>query len=151
MKYKSETGKSAYRLLQGPPQRSRLLCTAAATVSVWLTGCAVVTTADGSRLPVASDRFAAYAEQVFREQNRVATALAFALEDAPTTDSEEFAALESAEESLLAACAGLNEVAAARRDGGRSGTRRQLRAAKQAPACEQATTEAEAVLARTGL
>lgn len=134
-----------------PARLLRLLPGPAVAVFAALAGCAVVTTADGSRLPVASDRFAAYAEQVFRAQNRVATDLAFALEDAPNAESEEFEALESAEESLLTACAGLNEVAAARRDGGGLGARRQLRAARQAPVCERATAAAEAVLERAAL
>ena len=108
-------------------------------------GCAAVTTEEGERLSVRSEGFAEYVERVFREQNRVATELAFALEDAPV-GSARFDALDAAEELLLSACAGLNELAAARRDGGRAGGLRGLRAARQAPACERATSAAAAAL-----
>lgn len=149
LKCKRETRKATYRLLHVTRCARPFVGAALAVSLVVLAGCAAVTTADGSRLPVASDRFAAYAERVFREQNRVATELAFALEDTPGADSTQFAALESAEEALLTACAGLNEVAAARRDGESPGVRRGLRAARQAPVCERATVEAAAVLERT--
>ena len=108
-------------------------------------GCAAVTTADGDRLPVRSERFAAYVEGVFREQNRVATELAFGLEDA-SAGSARFDALAAAEDALLSACAGLNELAAARRDGEDAGGLRGLRAARQAPECERAAAAAAAVL-----
>jgi hypothetical protein len=112
-----------------------------------LAACAAVTTAEGERLRLTSDRFADYAERVFRDQNRIATELAFALEDA-SPESEHAEDLESAEEALLDACAGLNEVAAARRDAGHLRAGRQISAARQAPACERAVIEAAAALER---
>ncbi|HEY8520203.1 MAG TPA: hypothetical protein VIN61_08990 [Gammaproteobacteria bacterium] len=109
-------------------------------------GCAAVTTVDGERLGVASDEFRDYAERVFREQNRVATDLAFAIEEAEIRGFDAPEALVRAEERLLEACAGLNELAARRRDQRRVGARRGLAAARQAPRCEAAAREAAALL-----
>lgn len=114
------------------------------------TGCATVTTAGGEDLRISSDRFAMYAERVFREQNRVASMLAFALADAEDTDGPAPRALADAEDDLLDACAGLNEVAARRRDGERPGVLRGWRAAREAPGCERATAAAEAALEKWG-
>lgn len=104
-----------------------------------LGGCAAVSTTDGERLPLASDEFRGYVERVFREQNRVADQLAFAL-DAPAGGDR--AALTAAEERLLEACAGVNELATARRDEVRLGMRRSLRAARTVPQCEAAARAA---------
>lgn len=106
-------------------------------------GCAAVPTADGERLRLASPEFRAYVERVFREQNRIADELAFALE-APGSS----AALAAAEERLLAACAQVNELATARRDETELGLRASVRAARTVPDCEQAARAAEAELAR---
>jgi hypothetical protein len=97
-----------------------------------------VPTADGQRLKLTSPQFRDYVERVFREQNRVADDLAFALE-APGSH----AALAAAEQELLAACAGVNELATARRDGRELGMRRSLRAAHTVPDCERAARAAE--------
>jgi hypothetical protein len=75
---------------------------AALVLLLILSGCAAVPTADGQRLSLRSDEFREYVERVFREQNRVADAVAFAL-DAPGAQDAELAA---AEQKLLAACAG---------------------------------------------
>lgn len=116
----------------------------AVAMLLMLSGCAPVVTLEGERLKVRSDAFATYVEEVFREQNRVATALAFELEDAQ--DPERLDVLEAAESSLLEACAGLNEMAAARRDGARLRRLRALDAARAAPQCERATAAARAHL-----
>jgi hypothetical protein len=110
---------------------------------VFLGGCAAVPTADGERLRLASPEFRAYVERVFREQNRVADAIAFALE-APGSRAE----LASAEQRLLAACAGVNELATARRDETELGIGASVRAARTVPGCEEATRAAEVELAR---
>jgi hypothetical protein len=107
-----------------------------------LAGCAAVQTADGQRLGLTSDEFRAYVERVFREQNRVADELAFALEE-PGAERAELAA---AEQRLLEACAGLNELATARRDQQRLGLRRRSSTARTVPQCEAATTLAGALL-----
>ena len=109
-----------------------------------LSGCAAVPTADGQRLRLGSDEFRDYVERVFREQNRVADAVAFALE-APGSQNPELAA---AEQDLLAACAGVNELATARRDRQSLGLRNSVRAAKSVPDCERATHAADARLPR---
>ena len=109
-----------------------------------LSGCAAVPTADGERLSLRSADFREYVERVFREQNRVADAVAFAL-DAPGTEDT---GLASAEQELLAACAGVNELATARRDQRRLGMRASLRAARSVPDCERATRAVDAKLAK---
>jgi hypothetical protein len=109
-----------------------------------LAGCAAVATVDGQRLKLTSEDFSAYVERVFREQNRVADELAFALE-AP---GYERGALAAAEQRLLEACAGVNELATARRDESRLGVRRSLSAARTVPQCEATTRAAADSLAR---
>jgi hypothetical protein len=108
---------------------SALICTS---------GCATVSTADGERLRLASADFREYVERVFREQNRVADELAFALE-APGAERGE---LGGAEQRLLDACTGVNELATARRDERRLGMRRSAQNARTVPACERAAREA---------
>ena len=117
---------------------------ALAAVSATLFGCAAVTTADGTRLVFGSDDFRAYVERVFRDQNRVADELAFALERASAADQVE---LGVAEDELIAACAGLNEIATSRRDDQDLGVRRSAEAARRAPDCERATIAAQSALA----
>jgi hypothetical protein len=108
-----------------------------------LSACAAVPTADGLSLKVASPEFRDYVERVFREQNRVADDIAFALEaPGPPTD------LAAAEQELLTACAGVNELATARRDQRRLGMRESLRAARTVPDCERAARAADARLPR---
>ena len=108
-----------------------------------LSGCAAVPTADGQRLRLGSDEFREYVERVFREQNSVADAVAFAL-DAPGARDAELAATE---QELLAACAGVNELATARRDQRQLGLRSSVRAAKSVPDCERAARAADVRLA----
>jgi hypothetical protein len=115
-------------------------------IATLLAGCAAVTAADGTRMAFGSDEFRAYVERVFREQNKVADELAFALED-PGADGRKRSALAAAEDALLAACAGLNELAASRRDEQHVGVRRGAAAARRAPDCERATLAAGAALA----
>src|SRR5262245_19619239 len=120
----------------------------ARSVAVFLllcsSGCASVPTADGQQLRIASDEFREYVERVFREQNRVADAVAFALEAPGAQDAE----LATSEQDLLAACAGVNELATARRDQKRLGMRSSVRAAKSVPDCERAARAADARLPR---
>jgi hypothetical protein len=115
----------------------RLLLPGLGFASLALSGCAV-STAGGERLRLDSAEFRGYVERVFREQNRVADELAFALE----VPGEPGDALAAAEDALLAACAGVNELATARRDERQLGLRRSLRAARTVPDCERATLAA---------
>ena len=121
--------------------RSVVLC---ALVS--LSGCAAVPTADGQRLRLGSTEFRDYVERVFREQNRVADAAAFALEAPGSQDAE----LAAAEQALLSACSGVNELATARRDQQRLGVRKSARAARTVPDCERAMRKVDALLAGEG-
>jgi hypothetical protein len=120
----------------------RALCLAAAAL---LAGCATITTADGTRLRFGSDEFRVYVERVFREQNKTGSDVAFALDDA--TSAGGTGELAVAEEGLLAACAGLNELATSRRDAQHLGLHRSAAAARGAPDCERATRAAESALA----
>ena len=108
---------------------------AASCLLVLLSGCAAVSTADGERLSLRSEEFRAYVERVFREQNRVADELAFAVEAPRAAPAE----LAMAEQRLLEACAALNELATARRDQVQLGPRRSLSAARTVPHCEETT------------
>ncbi|HEY7671125.1 MAG TPA: hypothetical protein VIC71_02825 [Gammaproteobacteria bacterium] len=118
-----------------------------ASMPVLGTACVSVTTLEGERLTAPSSEFRAYVETVFREQNRVATELAFALESAAgsATESE----LETAETELIAACASLNEIATERRAGHELSRQRQIDAARSAPHCEQTTRAAADALEST--
>jgi hypothetical protein len=109
----------------------------------FLSGCAAISTADGARLRLASPEFREYVERVFREQNAVADEAAFALES-PAAGG---AGLAVAEQQLLAACAGVNELATARRDERQLPLRMQLSAARTVPDCERATRVLSAALA----
>ena len=92
-----------------------------------LAGCAsAVTATDGRTLRLDSPEFRVYVERVFREQNAVATALAFAQDEASGIRYDTLLELEDA---LLAACAEINALAAARRDGRSLGVREQARMA----------------------
>jgi hypothetical protein len=117
--------------------RSLLLMAALA-----LAGCASVTSADGQRMALTSEEFRAYVERVFREQNRLADELAFALEE-PAADT---ARLAAAETDLLEACALLNALATARRDEQPLSLMQRARAARSAPRCERALTAARTAL-----
>jgi hypothetical protein len=142
LKDKAERERLPYAALRRIGMRGRA---SAVVVAAAAAGCAAVTTADGERLKLTSQAFADYAEQVFRAQNRVATDLAFALEDIEPGDprGEELA---DAEDALLTACDGLNAAAAAVRDDQRLAVRRRLEAAKRVPDCERATASAAALL-----
>jgi hypothetical protein len=110
-------------------------------------GCAAVRSADGTRISVVSGAFPEYVERVFRDQNRVATELAFALDD-PALDPARQDALAGLELMLLEACAPLNELAVAQRDGVRLGLRDSVQRGRQASRCETATRDAGRGLAR---
>jgi hypothetical protein len=106
-----------------------------------LAGCAVLT-ADGERLALTSPEFRAYVERVFREQNRVADQFAFALEGERAVP----AGVTAAEQSLLDACAALNELATARRDERHLSLRQRSNAARSAPMCERTMRASVATL-----
>ena len=116
-----------------------------AAAAAFLAACAV-TTADGTRLGLTSSEFRAYVERVFRDQNRVASDLAFALDDATASGGAAPPKLMAAEDALLEACAGVNELATSRRDQRDLGVRKSASAARSAPDCERAARAARAAL-----
>ena len=105
-----------------------------------------VTTADGTRLGLTSSEFRAYVERVFRDQNKVASDLAFALDDATASGGTAPPELSAAEDALLKACAGLNELATSRGDQADLGVRKSAIAARSAPDCECATQTAQTTM-----
>ena len=107
-------------------------------------GCAV-TSVDGDRMRLRSDRFTDYVEATFRRQNEVSTDLAVAIDEAGV-DSARYSILETVEGRLLETCRGLNELARAQRDGEPVGGLGALKRARGAPDCEQATAAAAAAL-----
>ncbi|MGD8324092.1 MAG: hypothetical protein PVF50_06970 [Gammaproteobacteria bacterium] len=102
-----------------------------------LAGCAGIVTADGTAMRPGSAAFTAYAERVFRLQNQVLDALAFALEAQPDEMT-----LIAAEDSVLRACAGLNEIAVRRQRGAAARVLRDARTARRIPECEAAAIAA---------
>lgn len=116
-----------------------------AAAAAFLIACAV-TTADGTRLGLTSSEFRAYVERVFRDQNKVASDLAFALDDATASGGSAPPELSAADDALLKACAGLNELATSRRDQADLGVRKSASAARSAPECERATQAAQMAL-----
>lgn len=119
-----------------------LRVSAGVAAAIALSGCAAVTTADGERLTLTSPEFRSYVERVFREQNRLADELAFAVEDGKGS-----AAIAAAEDALLEACAGVNQLATAQRDRQRLGIKRSASAARSVPQCEATSRAAAAALA----
>lgn len=111
-----------------------------------LVGCASVQSADGQRYRVGGAAFRSYIEHVFRAQNRVADELAFTLEDLPADATVSADRLNAADTQLLAACAGLNQLATSRRDAVKLGKRQALAAARTAPDCERAVAAAQDLL-----
>ncbi len=111
-----------------------------------LAGCAgSLLTADGERLRLRSEAFAEYAEGVFRLQNEVLDALAFALDERP-----EDSALVAAEDHVLEACAALNGAALRRQRGDGTRPLRDLGAARSVPECEAAAAMAAEQLRARG-
>jgi hypothetical protein len=106
----------------------------------------VVTTADGTRLGLASSEFRAYVERVFRDQNKVASDLELVLDDATASGGSVPPELTAAEDALLEACAAVNELATSRRDQEDLGIRKSASAARSAPDCERATRAAQMAL-----
>jgi hypothetical protein len=124
----------------------RALRTLAPAAAAALSVACAVTTADGTRLGLTSTEFRAYVERVFREQNKVASDLEFALDDATASGGPAPPKLAAAEDALLKACSGVNELATSRRDQADLGPRKSASAARSAPDCERATRDAEAAL-----
>lgn len=104
-----------------------------------------MTSVDGDRMRLGSDRFADYVEATFRRQNEVSTDLAIEIDDQRVA-SARYATLETVERQLLAACRGLNELARAQRDGESISGLGGLNRARSAPDCEHATDIAAAAL-----
>lgn len=123
------------------------LCLIGPGAAMALAGCASIVTAEGERLALASGEFRGYVGQVFREQNQRTVELLEAQERAGAEGREE---LVRVEESLLAACAGLNELAVALRDSRRMGALQRRELARSAPGCEEAAAEARSLLTDAG-
>ncbi len=113
-----------------------------------LAGCAGrIEHPDGHTMALNSDQFRSYVEATFRHQNRVADSLAFALLDRESAaPNNPIHSLETAEEHLIAACAGVNELATAERDGTRLSLLAKRGLARQVADCQKAADSAERIL-----
>ncbi len=78
-----------------------------------------VVTGDGERIRANSAAFREYAEQVFRVHNEVTTSMAYAIDELEGADgTDEYRErLIAADDRMMQACATLDELALARRDG----------------------------------
>ena len=116
--------------------------------SIVLSSCISITTVDprGREVRRTRTEFRAYAEEVFRRQNRAGGELMFVPDDLPDTDPVLDAALASAESAMLADCEFLNRLAVARRDGQpiRAGRRREF--PDSVAACDRSTARLEVLL-----
>ena len=108
-----------------------------------LAGCVgAITTPEGESMRLNSEQFRAYVAQTFRAQNRIADELAFAILDADEQGKSDYVRrLEVLDERLSIACAGINELAVAQRDGIDLGARRKLELARQVPGCDGVAAE----------
>jgi len=115
-----------------------------------LAGCVHVerTLPDGSVERVPRAELPEYAASVFKHRNAVSTQF---LMRAPETDEDSGhdAELDAAEREMDAACAPVDALAIAYRDGQRLGLQAKLHAAQALEACASATTAAEEALADT--
>lgn len=109
-----------------------------------LTGCAI-TSVDGDRMRLKSDRFADYVETVFRRQNEISIEMASEIDDEGLT-SARYSMLDTLDRQLLVACRGMNELARAKRNAEPVRGLGGLKRARGAPDCERATNEAAAAL-----
>jgi hypothetical protein len=105
-----------------------------------------VTTMSGREMRITSREFREYAEAIFREQNELATELAFRLDDEEGFDSPSYLRLEAAEDDLLRACSELNDAAARQRDGDARGPFARLGVARSVAACERASDDVRGML-----
>jgi hypothetical protein len=84
-------------------------------------------------------------EAVFRRQNQISIEMANEIDDEELA-SARFSTLDTLDRQLLVACAGVNELARAQRDGESVRGLGALKRARGAPDCERATNEAAAAL-----
>jgi hypothetical protein len=125
------------------------VCSASTAVATGLAmgGCAgVIEHPDGHVIALNSKQFRLYVESTFRHQNKIADALAFALVDGEAVSGLQ--SLEVAEQALLSACSGVNELATAARDGVELGALVKRGLARQVAGCQTAADSAERLLAQ---
>jgi hypothetical protein len=107
-------------------------------------------TGGGERLRSTSAEFRAYAEQVFRTHNDVTTSMAYAIDDlegAADADRRREGLID-ADDRMMRACSGLNEIASARRDNRTVSLKKRAAAAKRVPDCELASRDAADLIGR---
>jgi hypothetical protein len=101
---------------------------------------------DGTTERVPRDELRAHAEGVFKRHNAVSTSYLARLDALEAADPAAYAALADLESHMYAACAPIDDLAIAYRDGKRVGLLDKLRLARALDACAAATTAAEAAL-----
>ena len=112
----------------------------------------LIETLDGRHLRATSDEFRDYAATIFRQQNAASVAVVEALDDISLqsgTHSElatHSTQLQLADEQMFAACAPLNSLAAARRDGSEISRSEQFALINAVLDCHGATIHAETII-----
>jgi len=110
-------------------------------------GCApVIQLQDGRTLRATDDEFRSHAEAVFRRQNRTLVEIGERSDSVSASDSAAAEALVRAEMQMLEACAPLNQLAIARRDGNSLPKPRLWEVAESVPECDASTREARRLL-----
>ncbi|MEX2497601.1 MAG: hypothetical protein WD397_01845 [Wenzhouxiangellaceae bacterium] len=95
---------------------------------------------------MSSDELRAYAEEVFRQQNRVTTRLMMAPLDSPSIGEDDRRRIEQAETLMNNACASLNEIASARTSGEEVDRKLENTVRKQVRTCARETGRLEDLL-----
>lgn len=105
------------------------------------------TTPSGIPQDMTQQEFADYVERVFRHHNMVYNELLteLALENPDYSDTEN-AELHKAEQTMLSACAPLNDVVIARTEGGQPEISAYMKLTSSVPACEAATERVEELI-----
>jgi len=121
---------------------------AVAVVCVGCTGIRVDRPEVEGRETLSRDAFRAYAEEVFRRQNRAQSRVMMALPDLEDTSAQEAEALRRAEAEMSKACRPLNRAVAAYRSGDDVGLLAKLGMPEVVTTCERRAIEVERELER---
>ena len=110
-----------------------------------LAGCApYITAANGDRMRANSQEFRDYARHVFEMHNEAVTKIAYTLDDLESDPDQidRYNGIADADDHMMDACAGLDKLAIARRDGKQLKMSELAGVASSIPDCERATAQA---------
>jgi hypothetical protein len=129
------------------PARACAVVVATATLAACVSAHRIGPDGERERVPAAELR--THAEQVFKRHNAVSTAFLTRMDALEQTDPARYEALADLETRMYAACAPVDELAVAYRDGERVGLFAKMRLARSLDACAETTAEAEQALQAT--